>query len=105
MYGIDTYKMMDNNLVPRSGIKNLYFSGEDAYVYGVTPASGMLTSLVVLADQAMSKLPRSLATFIGYLPICMLKLLLPRNKKYSMSDETREILTNVNHPPLDPPYL
>ena len=94
IYGIDSYKILDIDILPRSGIGNLYFSGEDTYAQGVSPCNGMLTASVILADDMMKTMLPSALTMLAYMPKCVVNLFRQRNEKYSMSPMVRAILTD-----------
>ena len=58
IYGLDINKAKDMNLQPRSGIKGLYFAGEDVFCQGVTFINGLFSASVVLGDWFMAtKIP------------------------------------------------
>jgi len=47
MFGIDIQKADNPELSPRSGMKNLFFTGEDIFAHGLTPLNGVITASVV----------------------------------------------------------
>jgi len=47
MFGLDIQKAFNPELSPRSGMKNLYFTGEDIFAQGLTPLNGVITASVV----------------------------------------------------------
>ena len=47
MFGLDIQKAHNPELSPRSGIKNLFFTGEDIFAHGLTPLNGVITASVV----------------------------------------------------------
>ncbi len=47
MFGLDIHKADNPELSPKSGIKNLFFTGEDIFAQGLTPLNGVLTASVV----------------------------------------------------------
>ena len=47
MFGLDIHKADNPQLSPRSGIKNLFFTGEDIFAHGLTPLNGVITASVV----------------------------------------------------------
>ena len=47
MFGLDIQKAFNPELSPRSGKKNLFFTGEDIFAQGLTPLNGVITASVV----------------------------------------------------------
>ncbi len=47
MFGLDIQKAFNPELSPRSGMKHLYFTGEDIFAQGLTPLNGVITASVV----------------------------------------------------------
>jgi phytoene dehydrogenase-like protein len=47
MFGLDIQKAFNPELSPRSGMKNLFFTGEDIFAQGLTPLNGVITASVV----------------------------------------------------------
>lgn len=47
MFGLDIHKADNPELSPKSGIKDLFFTGEDIFAQGLTPLNGVLTASVV----------------------------------------------------------
>ncbi len=94
-FGYDSYKMMDYNILPRSGIKNLYLSGMDAFAQGITISAGALTAGVILMDEMPKMLLTQTVSFIKMLPEMILKFFLPPNKRYVLSKDVRDILTKT----------
>ncbi|RKX75152.1 MAG: hypothetical protein DRP60_09185 [Spirochaetes bacterium] len=47
IFGLDIDKAADSELLPRSGIHNLYFTGQDLFAQGITPINGVLTASVI----------------------------------------------------------
>ncbi len=47
MFGLDIQKAFNPDLSPRSGMKNLFFTGEDIFAQGLTPLNGVITASVV----------------------------------------------------------
>ncbi len=46
MFGLDIQKAFNPELSPRSGMKNLFFTGEDIFAQGLTPLNGVITASV-----------------------------------------------------------
>ena len=61
MFGLDIHKADNPELSPRSGIKNLYFTGEDIFAHGLTPLNGVLTASVVTGKNLIKKFKRTFA--------------------------------------------
>lgn len=55
MFGLDIQKAFNPELSPRSGIKNLYFTGEDIFAQGLTPLNGVITASVVRGKNLIQK--------------------------------------------------
>jgi phytoene dehydrogenase-like protein len=55
MFGLDIHKADNPELSPRSGIKNLFFTGEDVFAHGLTPLNGVLTASVVTGKNLIKK--------------------------------------------------
>ena len=47
MFGLDIHKADNPELSPMSGIKNLFFTGEDIFAQGLTPLNGVISASVV----------------------------------------------------------
>lgn len=47
MFGLDIQKAFNPDLSPRSGMKNLFFTGEDIFAQGLTPLNGVITASVI----------------------------------------------------------
>ncbi|RLC31500.1 MAG: hypothetical protein DRH32_04120 [Deltaproteobacteria bacterium] len=55
MFGLDIHKADNPQLSPRSGIKNLFFTGEDIFAHGLTPLNGVLTASVVTGKNLVKR--------------------------------------------------
>ncbi|MBI9087401.1 MAG: NAD(P)/FAD-dependent oxidoreductase [Desulfobacterales bacterium] len=55
MFGLDIHKADNPELSPRSGMKNLFFTGEDIFAHGLTPLNGVLTASVVTGKNLIKK--------------------------------------------------
>jgi len=55
MFGLDIQKADNPELSPRSGIKNLFFTGEDIFAHGLTPLNGVITASVVTGKNLIKK--------------------------------------------------
>ncbi len=55
MFGLDILKAESPDLSPRSGIKNLFFTGEDVFAHGLTPLNGVITASVVTGKNLIKK--------------------------------------------------
>jgi len=55
MFGLDIQKAFNPELSPRSGMKNLYFTGEDIFAQGLTPLNGVLTASVVTGKNLIQR--------------------------------------------------
>ena len=49
-------------LSPQSGIKNLFFTGEDIFSHGLTPINGILTASVVTGTNLIKKFKKAYKT-------------------------------------------
>ncbi|RDG31122.1 NAD(P)/FAD-dependent oxidoreductase [Oceanispirochaeta sp. M1] len=58
IFGLDIDKAADPELLPRSGIKNLYFTGQDLFAQGITPINGVLTASVITHQNLIKKMKR-----------------------------------------------
>ena len=47
VFGLDILKAENPELSPRSGMKSLFFTGEDIFSHGLTPLNGVITASVV----------------------------------------------------------
>ena len=55
MFGLDIHKADNPELSPRSGIKNLFFTGQDIFAQGLTPLNGVITASVVTGKNLIKK--------------------------------------------------
>lgn len=55
MFGLDILKAENPYLSPRSGIKNLFFTGEDIFAHGLTPLNGVITAGVVTGKNLIKR--------------------------------------------------
>jgi phytoene dehydrogenase-like protein len=55
MFGLDIQKAHNPELSPRSGIKNLFFTGQDIFAHGLTPLNGIITASVVTGKNLIRK--------------------------------------------------
>lgn len=55
MFGLDIQKAFNPDLSPRSGKKNLFFTGEDIFAQGLTPLNGVITASVVTGKNLIHK--------------------------------------------------
>ncbi len=55
MFGIDIHKSDNPELSPKSGIKNLFFTGEDIFAHGLTPLNGVITASVVAGKNLIKR--------------------------------------------------
>ncbi|MCP4677920.1 MAG: NAD(P)/FAD-dependent oxidoreductase [Deltaproteobacteria bacterium] len=83
IYGMDSYKILDTDIQSRSGIKNLYLTGEDTFAQGVTTCCGLTTAMVILVDELLS-----LKT-LGKLPGMIRTLFTPWNKLWNLPERYR----------------
>jgi len=60
MFGIDIQKADNPELSPRSGMKNLFFTGEDIFAHGLTPLNGVITASVVTGKNLIRRLQKSI---------------------------------------------
>ena len=47
VFGLDILKAENPELSPRSGLKNLFYTGEDLFSHGLTPLNGVITASVI----------------------------------------------------------
>ena len=80
IYGLDSYKLLDNNLQPRSGIKNFYFTGEDIFAQGITTSCGLATAGVILTNEMTSVGWKMFKNIFWQLPSLAMKMMLPTPK-------------------------
>jgi len=62
MFGLDVKKADNPELSPRSGIKNLFFTGEDIFAHGLTPLNGVITASVVTGKNLIRKFKKAYKT-------------------------------------------
>jgi len=62
MFGLDIQKAFNPELSPRSGIKNLFFTGEDIFAQGLTPLNGVITASVVTGKNLIHKFKKDYKT-------------------------------------------
>ncbi len=62
MFGLDIHKADNPELSPRSGIKNLFFTGEDIFAHGLTPLNGVLTASVVTGKNLIKRFKKRYKT-------------------------------------------
>ena len=55
MFGLDIQKAFNPELSPRSGMKNLFFTGEDIFAQGLTPLNGVISASVVTGKNLIHK--------------------------------------------------
>ena len=55
MFGLDIQKADNPELSPRSGMKNLFFTGEDIFAHGLTPLNGVITASVVTGKNLIKR--------------------------------------------------
>ena len=55
IFGLDILKADNPGLSPRSGIKNLFFTGQDIFAHGLTPLNGVITASVVTGKNLIKK--------------------------------------------------
>jgi phytoene dehydrogenase-like protein len=60
MFGLDIHKAFNPELSPRSGKKNLFFTGEDIFAQGLTPLNGVITASVVTGKNLIHKFKKRL---------------------------------------------
>lgn len=63
MFGLDIHKADNPELSPRSGMKNLYFTGEDIFAHGLTPLNGVLTASVITGKNLIKKFKKQPGNF------------------------------------------
>lgn len=62
MFGLDIQKAFNPELSPRSGMKNLYFTGEDLFSHGLTPLNGVITASVVTGKNLIHRFKKESKT-------------------------------------------
>ncbi len=55
VFGLDILKADNPELSPRSGIKNLFFTGEDIFSHGLTPLNGVITASVITGKNLIKR--------------------------------------------------
>ena len=55
MFGLDIQKAFNPELSPRSGMKNLFFTGQDIFAQGLTPLNGVITAGVVSGKNLINR--------------------------------------------------
>ncbi|MEA1896264.1 MAG: NAD(P)/FAD-dependent oxidoreductase [Bacteroidota bacterium] len=58
VFGLDILKADNPELSPRSGIKNLFFTGEDIFSHGLSPLNGVITASVVTGKNLIKRFKR-----------------------------------------------
>jgi all-trans-retinol 13,14-reductase len=59
MFGLDIQKAFNPELSPRSGMKNLFFTGEDIFAQGLTPLNGVITAGVVTGKNVIQRFKKA----------------------------------------------
>jgi len=62
MFGLDIQKAFNPELSPRSGMKNLFFTGEDIFAQGLTPLNGVITASVVTGKNLIHRFKKAYKT-------------------------------------------
>ncbi len=89
IYGLDAYKILDLDILPRSGIPGLYLSGEDILFHGITTSNGILAAGAALTPLLAQQVAKAAATAVLWTPRLLLERLLPQSPAKEMSDEVR----------------
>ncbi len=55
VFGLDILKADNPELSPRSGINNLFFTGEDIFAHGLTPLNGVITASVITGKNLIKR--------------------------------------------------
>ena len=55
MFGLDILKADNPELSPQSGIKNLFFTGQDIFAHGLTPLNGVITASVITGKNLIKR--------------------------------------------------
>jgi all-trans-retinol 13,14-reductase len=84
IYGMDSYKLIDEDILPRSGIRGLYLTGEDVVAHGVSISAGMTTAGVILSGDIVCSLARWIGKTLLRSPILALRSILPRGPTYRL---------------------
>jgi len=64
VFGLDILKAENPELSPRSGMKNLFFTGEDIFSHGLTPLNGVITASVVSRKNLIKKFKKVYKTLL-----------------------------------------
>jgi len=59
MFGLDIQKADNPELSPRSGMKNLFFTGEDIFSHGLSPLNGVITASVVTGKNLITRFKKT----------------------------------------------
>ena len=59
MFGLDIQKAFNPELSPRSGMKKLFFTGEDIFAQGLTPLNGVITASVVTGKNLIQRFKKA----------------------------------------------
>jgi len=92
IYGLDAYKILDLDILPRSGIPGLYLTGEDVLFHGITTSNGILAAGAVIPDLALPFAAKAAATAALWTPRLLLLRVLPADPNLEMPDEVRQEL-------------
>ncbi|MFH1469120.1 MAG: NAD(P)-binding protein [Pseudomonadota bacterium] len=84
IYGLDSYKLIDEDILPRSGIPGLYLTGEDVVAHGVSISAGMTTAGVILSGDIACGLAGWLGRTLLRSPLLALRSILPRGPTYRL---------------------
>ncbi len=60
MFGLDIQKADNPELSPRSGMKNLFFTGEDIFSHGLSPLNGVITASVVTGKNLITRFKKNI---------------------------------------------
>lgn len=92
IYGIDSYKLIDPEILPRSGIKNFYLTGMDIFAQGITTSCGVLTAGVILSEEILTLVIKQGLSIIASLPWLFIRMLLSPDKRNILNNDIRDIL-------------
>jgi all-trans-retinol 13,14-reductase len=84
IYGLDSYKLIDEDILPRSGIRGLYLTGEDVVAHGVSISAGMTTAGVILSGDLIWRLVKWVGKTLLRSPVLALRSILPRGPTYHL---------------------
>jgi all-trans-retinol 13,14-reductase len=84
IYGLDSYKLIDQDILPRSGIPGLFLTGEDVVAHGVSISAGMTTAGVVLSGDIALGLLRWIGRTLLRSPLLALRMILPLGSTYRL---------------------